>query len=245
MSSTLRLGVNIDHVATLRNARGGTHPDPLRAARLVAAAGGDGITLHLREDRRHITDTDLETIAAEAPLPVNLEMAATDEMTAIALGARPHACCIVPERREERTTEQGLDAVRLGSRLEDLVAALKAGGIRVSLFLDADPAQLEAAAAAGADCVELHTGTYAERAGADRARELARLADGARRVHGLGLECHAGHGLTYDNVDPIARLAEVRELNIGHFLIGEAVFAGFVPAVRRMRERMDAARADA
>lgn len=243
MSDTLRLGVNIDHVATLRNARGGPHPDPLRAARLVAEAGGQGITLHLREDRRHITDADLERIAAEAPLPINLEMAATDAMVEIALRTRPHACCIVPERRAERTTESGLDAVRLGAGLGDLVRALQGGGIRVSLFLDADDAQLEAAAAVGADCVELHTGSYADARAKALAGELERLANGAQRVRALGIECHAGHGLTYDNVAAVARLPEVVELNIGHFLVGEAVFAGFVPAVRRMRELMDAARA--
>ena len=243
MADTLRLGVNIDHVATLRNARGGNHPDPLRAARLVADGGGDGITLHLREDRRHISDADLERIAAEAPLPVNLEIAATDEMVDIALEARPHACCIVPERRTERTTESGLDAVRLGARLAEIVRHLQAGGIRVSLFLDPDAAQLEAAVAAGADCVELHTGTYADAAPPKRTHELERLAAGAARLRALGIECHAGHGLTYDNVGPVAALHSVVELNIGHFLIGEAVFVGFVPAVRGMRERMDAARA--
>jgi pyridoxine 5-phosphate synthase len=245
MPNRLRLGVNIDHVATLRNARGGPHPDPRRAARLVAEAGGDGITVHLREDRRHIRDDDLRAICAEAGLPVNMEMAATREMVAIAREARPHACCIVPERREERTTESGLDAVGLGARLVDVVQALKDAGIRVSLFLDPDPAQLDAAAAAGSDAVELHTGTYAESTGARRAGELERLRSGARRLGELGLECHAGHGLAYDNVGPIAAIPEVVELNIGHFLIGEAVFTGFLPAVRRMRELMEAARAGA
>ncbi|MFW5834504.1 MAG: pyridoxine 5'-phosphate synthase [Pseudomonadota bacterium] len=240
----LRLGVNIDHVATLRNARGGAHPDPVRAARLVAEAGGDGITLHLREDRRHIVDADLAALAADPPRPLNLEMALTDEMVAIALAHRPHAVCIVPEKREERTTESGLDVVGLGDRLAPQVARLTEAGIRVSLFVDADDRQLAAAAAAGAAVVELHTGTYAEHPpGSDAfAHELARLRAGAVLAHGLGLEVHAGHGLTYDNVGPVAAIPEVVELNIGHFLIGEAVFAGFVPAVRRMRELMDRAR---
>jgi pyridoxine 5-phosphate synthase len=243
MTARLRLGVNIDHVATLRNARGGRHPEPLRAARLVAAGGGDGITLHLREDRRHIRDADLRQICAEVPLPVNMEMAATEEMLAIALVARPHACCIVPERREERTTESGLDALGLGARLAEIVDGLKAGGIKVSLFLDAEAAQLEQARAVGADAVELHTGTYADAADARRDAELERLRLGARRLAALGIECHAGHGLDYANAGPIAAIPEVVELNIGHFLIGEAVFAGFVPAVRQMRELMDRARA--
>ncbi len=242
MTARLRLGVNIDHVATLRNARGGAHPDPLRAARLVAEAGGDGITLHLREDRRHIRDADLRAICAAAPLPVNMEMAATDEMAAIALEARPHACCIVPERRAERTTESGLDAAGLGARLADIVQRLRGGGIRVALFLDAEPVQLDQAAAAGADAVELHTGAYAETTGPHRQVELERLRAGARRLAALGIECHAGHGLDYDNVGPIAQIPEVAELNIGHFLIGEAVFRGLVPAIRRMRELIDRAR---
>ncbi len=242
---SLRLGVNIDHVATLRNARGGPHPDPVRAAWLVREAGGQGITLHLREDRRHIVDDDLARLAADPPLPLNLEMGLTDEMMAIALRHRPHAACIVPERREERTTESGLDAAGMGERLQVEVARLSEAGIRVSLFVDAEPRQLEAAAKAGAAVVELHTGTYAHQApGTDGvARELERLRRGATLAHGLGLEVHAGHGLTYDNVDPVAKIAEVVELNIGHFLIGEAVFIGFVPAVRRMRELMDRARA--
>jgi pyridoxine 5-phosphate synthase len=238
----LRLGVNIDHVATLRNARGGPHPDPLRAARLVADAGGDGITLHLREDRRHITDADLRAACAERLLPINLEMAATPEMIAIALETRPASCCIVPERREERTTENGLDAVGLGARLVDMVHALRHAGIKVSLFLDPDPAQLDAAFAAAADAVELHTGAYADAEGAERALELERLEAGAAVLAARGVGCHAGHGLTYDNVADIAAIPAVEEVNIGHFLIGEALFSGFVPAVRRMREVLDRAR---
>ena len=239
----LRLGVNIDHVATLRNARGGGHPDPMRAARLVADAGGDGITVHLREDRRHITDDDLKAACAEAPLPINLEMAATPEMVTIALENRPAFCCIVPERRAERTTENGLDAVGLGARLVDMTHALRHAGIKVSLFLDPDPVQLDAAFAAAADAVELHTGAYAEAEGAERARELERLQQAAAMLAGRGVACHAGHGLTYDNVADIAAIAAVEEVNIGHFLIGEALFSGFVPAVRRMREALDRARA--
>jgi pyridoxine 5-phosphate synthase len=241
----LRLGVNIDHVATLRNARGGDHPDPMRAARLVADAGGDGITLHLREDRRHVTDADLEAACAEAPLPINLEMAATPEMIALALQNRPAACCIVPERRAERTTENGLDAVGLGARLVDMVHALRHAGIRVALFLDPAAEQLDAAVAAGADAVELHTGAYAEAGGAERAAELERLEAAAATLAARGVACHAGHGLSYDNVADVAAIPAVEEVNIGHFLIGEALFSGFVPAVRRMREVLDRARAGA
>jgi len=241
----LRLGVNIDHVATLRNARGGDHPDPMRAARLVADAGGDGITLHLREDRRHVTDADLEAACAEAPLPINLEMAATPEMIALALQNRPAACCIVPERRAERTTENGLDAVGLGARLVDMVHALRHAGIKVALFLDPAAEQLDAAVAAGADAVELHTGAYAEAGGAERAAELARLEAAAATLAARGVACHAGHGLSYDNVADVAAIPAVEEVNIGHFLIGEALFSGFVPAVRRMREVLDRARAGA
>jgi pyridoxine 5-phosphate synthase len=241
----LRLGVNIDHVATLRNARGGAHPDPMRAARLVADAGGDGITLHLREDRRHVTDADLRAACAEAPLPINLEMAATPEMVQIALENRPAACCLVPERRAERTTEHGLDAVAMGARLVDTTHALRHAGIKVALFLDPEPVQLDAAVAAAADAVELHTGAYAAAAGAERALELARLEEAAARLEARGVACHAGHGLTYDNAADIAAIAAVEEVNIGHFLIGEALFAGFVAAVRRMREVLDRARAGA
>ncbi len=238
----LRLGINIDHVATLRNARGGSHPDPLRAARLIRQAGGDLVTVHLREDRRHITDRDVERIKAEIDLPLNLELAATEEMYDIARRVRPEDCCIVPERREERTTERGLDVVRQEESLRAFVGGLADAGIRVALFVDPDPAQLEAAARVGAPCVELHTGTYAEAEGAERDAELARLARAARLCRELGLECHAGHGLTYDNVRPVAALPEVVELNIGHFLIGEALFRGFVEAVAEMRRLMDEAR---
>ncbi len=237
----LRLGVNIDHVATLRNARGGPHPDPIRAAQLVKAAGGDGITAHLREDRRHIGDRDIARLVGECDLPLNLEMAATEAMEGIAKAVRPHACCIVPERREERTTENGLDVAGNRDRLARLAQELRAAGIRVSLFVDPAPAQLEAAKAVGADIVELHTGAYCEAQGEAQAKELGRLAAAAAHARSLGLECHAGHGLGYDSVGPVAALPELVELNIGHFLIGEAIFSGFVPAVRRMRELMDEA----
>lgn len=238
----LRLGVNIDHVATIRNARGGAHPDPVRAAALVRAAGGDSITAHLREDRRHIRDDDIARIAEECDLPLNLEMAATEEMAAIALRTRPHACCIVPERREERTTEGGLDVASGADRLRPLVERLTAAGIRVALFVEPEERQLEAAVAVGAPAVELHTGTYAAAEGEARNRELVRLRTAAGSCARLGLECHAGHGLDYENVRAVAAIPEVVELNIGHYLIGEAVFTGFVPAVRRMREIMDEAR---
>ena len=243
--SHLRLGVNIDHVATIRNARGGLHPDPLRAAALAAEAGADGITVHLREDRRHITDADLEALSAGIALPINLEMAATDEMLAIALRHRPHAACIVPERRAERTTEGGLDAAGQHNSLQPIVARLKDAGIRVSLFIAPDARQLEAAARLGAPVVELHTGPYAHAEGDAEAMaaELARLAEAARIGAELGLEIHAGHGLTFDNVLPVAALPELAELNIGHFLIGEAVFTGLGPAIGRMRALMDQARA--
>jgi len=243
-SRALRLGVNIDHVATIRNARGGGHPDPLRAARLAEQAGADGITAHLREDRRHIRDADMERLRAEIGLPLNFEMAATAEMQAIALRLRPHACCLVPERREERTTEGGLDVAGAATMLRDYIAGLAAAGIRVSLFIAADPLQVAAAAAVGAPVIELHTGTYCDAEDAEaRARELARLAAAARQAGSLGLEVHAGHGLSFDTVGPVAALPEVRELNIGHFLVGEAVFTGLGPAIAEMRRRMDAARA--
>ncbi len=240
--SALRLGVNIDHVATVRNARGGPHPDPVRAALLVREAGGQGVTAHLREDRRHITDADVERLAAECDLPLNLEIAATEEMVAIARRVRPHACCIVPERREERTTESGLDVIGAEARLRPVVAALAERGIRVSLFVDPEPRQLEAAKAVGAPVVELHTGSYCEATGQAQRRELDRLVRAAALCRELGLECHAGHGLTYANVKPVAAIPEIVELNIGHYLIGEAVFVGFVEAVRRMRRLMDEAR---
>lgn len=238
----LRLGVNIDHVATIRNARGGAHPDPVRAAQIVAAVGGDGITAHLREDRRHIRDEDLARIQASTSLPLNLEMAATDEMLAIALRHKPHAACIVPERREERTTEGGLDAAGQHNRLAPIVQRLRDAGIRVSLFIAPEMRQLDAAIRLGAPVVEFHTGEYAHAEGDAREVELKRLADMAALAARNGIEPHAGHGLTYDNVQPVAAIPQIAELNIGHYLIGEAVFVGLENAVRRMRELMDAAR---
>ncbi len=241
--SRLRLGVNIDHVATIRNARGGPHPDPARAAEIVARCGGDGITVHLREDRRHIRDEDLARIQSATGLPINLEMAATDEMLEIALRHRPHAACIVPERREERTTEGGLDAAGLHNQLAPIVARLGEAGIRVSLFLAPDPRQIEAAMQLGAPVVEFHTGEYAHaEAGEAVAVELKRIADMAALAAKNGIEPHAGHGLTYDNVQPIAAIPQLAELNIGHYLIGEAIFCGLEASVRRMRDLMDAAR---
>ncbi len=242
-----RLGVNIDHVATIRNARGGRHPDPLRAAHLAVEAGADGITAHLREDRRHISDIDIARLKAELTRPLNLEMASTDEMLAIALRHVPHACCLVPERREERTTEGGLDVARGHNDLTRYVSALKQAGIRVSLFIEADPRQIEAAQRIGADVVELHTGSYCDKAAADDATgvalELDKLRSAARTARAAGLEVHAGHGLTFNTVAAVARMPEVVELNIGHFLIGEAIFGGLHSAVRRMRVLMDEARA--
>ncbi|GGZ11824.1 pyridoxine 5'-phosphate synthase [Novosphingobium colocasiae] len=238
----LRLGVNIDHVATIRNARGGAHPDPARAAEVVAAAGGDGITVHLREDRRHIRDDDLVRVAQATGLPINLEMAATDEMLEIALRHRPHAACIVPERREERTTEGGLDAAGQHNRLAPIVARLADAGVRVSLFIAPEARQIEAAMKLGAPVVELHTGEYAHAAGDRVAVELRRIADIAALAAKNGIEPHAGHGLTYDNVQPIAAIPQLAELNIGHYLIGEAIFVGLDSAVRRMRQLMDEAR---
>ncbi|MFD1883186.1 pyridoxine 5'-phosphate synthase [Paracoccus pacificus] len=244
--SRLRLGVNIDHVATVRNARGTPWPDPLRAARIAEDAGADGITAHLREDRRHITDADIDALAAGLRVPLNLEMAATAEMQAIALRHRPHAVCLVPEKREERTTEGGLDVAGDEPRLATYIAALREVGSRVSLFIGHDPRQIEAAARIGAAVVELHTGAYADfdTEGHITARdaELAGLARGAELAASLGLEVHAGHGLTFDNVGPIAAIPQLRELNIGHFLIGEAIFVGLGDAVREMRRRMDEAR---
>lgn len=242
----LRLGVNIDHVATIRNARGGDHPDPVRAAEIVAAVGGDGITAHLREDRRHIRDEDLARIQAATNLPLNLEMAATREMLAIALRHKPHAACIVPEKREERTTEGGLDAAGMDNTLAPIVEELRAAGIRVSLFIEADERQLDAALRLGAPVVEFHTGEYAHAlldGDNDKvARELKRIADMAALAAKNGIEPHAGHGLTFENVQPIAAIPQIAELNIGHYLIGEAVFVGLENAIRRMRELMDAAR---
>ena len=252
----LRLGVNIDHVATVRNARGSAYPDPVRAARLAEDAGADGITAHLREDRRHIVDSDIDRLMASLKTPLNFEMAATAEMQAIALRHRPHAVCIVPEKREERTTEGGLDVASdiarltelgLVDRNEDDIAPLREAGSRVSMFIGHDPRQIEASARIGAAVVELHTGHYcdlhAEGRLAERDAELAALAEGARLAHSLGLEVHAGHGLTYDTVAPVAAFPEVMELNIGHFLIGEAIFVGLPEAIAEMRRRMDAARA--
>ncbi len=237
-----RLGVNIDHVATVRNARGGGLPDPVRAALLAARAGADGITAHLREDRRHITDADIARLSAELTIPLNLEMAATDEMLAIALRHRPHAACIVPEKREERTTEGGIDAAGQHHRLAPMVRELGAAQIRVSLFIEPDPRQIAAAIAMGAPVVELHTGRYAELEGEAQAEELRRLADAAALAAKNGIEVHAGHGLTFDNVAPVAAIPQVRELNIGHFLIGEAIFVGLEESVRRMKALMEQAR---
>lgn len=241
----LRLGVNIDHVATVRNARGGVYPDPIRAAREAVAAGADGITAHLREDRRHIRDSDITALKA-LPVPLNLEMASTDEMVAIALATRPHAACLVPEKREERTTEGGLDIVASRAHLEPRIAALREAGIRVSLFVEPEETVMEAAYALGAPVVELHTGSYCERViEGDPVRvatELDRIARAARHGAGLGLEVHAGHGLTLDSVGPVAALPQLAELNIGHALVAEAIFVGLAQAVRDMRSAMDAAR---
>jgi pyridoxine 5-phosphate synthase len=242
VTQTLRLGVNIDHVATVRNARGVGYPDPVRAALIAAEAGADGITAHLREDRRHISDDDIARLSEQLTIPLNLEMAATDEMLAIALRHRPHAACIVPERREELTTEGGLDAAGMHNRLAPMVRELGAAKIRVSLFIEPDPRQIEAAIRLGAPVVELHTGHYCELEGEARAIELKRITDAAALAAKNGIEVHAGHGLTYDNVAPIAAIPQVRELNIGHFLIGEAIFVGLAESVRLMRAAMDSAR---
>jgi pyridoxine 5-phosphate synthase len=242
LTGRLRLGVNIDHVATIRNARGGDHPDPVRAAEIVARCGGDGITAHLREDRRHIRDDDLRRIQEATDLPLNLEMAATEEMLAIALAHRPHAACIVPEKREEVTTEGGLDAAGQHNRLQPIVSRLADAGIRVSLFIEASERQLEAALRLGAPVVEFHTGEYAHATGEQIPVELKRIADMAALAAKNGIEPHAGHGLTYENVQPIAAIPQLAELNIGHYLIGEAIFVGLEPAVTRMRELMDLAR---
>jgi pyridoxine 5-phosphate synthase len=244
----LRLGVNIDHVATIRNARGGDHPHPLRAALAAQKAGADGITAHLREDRRHIGDRDIERLRSEISLPLNFEMAPTNEMVSIALRHRPHAACIVPERREERTTEGGIDAYGQGNRLRSVVEALVEAGIRVSLFIEAEPRQLEAAVRLGAPIVELHTGSYCEAhaSGPDAFRfELQRIERAALLGAEMGLEVHAGHGLSFDTVAPIARIPQIAELNIGHFLIGEAIFSGLKDAISTMRKLMDEARMEA
>ena len=245
MAQALRLGVNIDHVATIRNARGGHHPDPVRAARLAAAAGADGITAHLREDRRHISDHDIKRLALEIALPLNLEMAATEEMLEIALRHRPHAACIVPERREEVTTEGGLDVVGGHDHLHSYVDSLRRQDIRVSLFIDPDLEQVKAAHALGAPVVELHTGAYCEAMGEQREAELERLRTAAEAGGALGLEMHAGHGLSYQTVVDVAAIPQVVELNIGHFLVGEAIFGGLAAAIGRMRALMDEGRARA
>jgi pyridoxine 5-phosphate synthase len=237
----LRLGVNVDHVATLRNARGGVHPDPVRAAELAAAAGADGITAHLREDRRHIRDADMYALR-RLDLPLNFEMAATDEMLAIASDLLPHACCIVPERREELTTEGGLAVAASHNHLRPYVARLQDLGIRVSLFVDPDLRELEAARRVGAEIVELHTGPYTSATGEARARELERLKIAAHEARRLGLECHAGHGLDFDTVSGVAAIRNVVELNIGHFIVGEALFMGLEAVIRRMRALMDVGR---
>ncbi len=246
MTPHLRLGVNIDHVATIRNARGGDHPDPMRAVRIVQAAGGDGITVHLREDRRHIRDSDLDTIMAGATLPINLEMAATEEMLEIALRHKPHAACIVPEKREERTTEGGLDAAGMHNTLAPMVGRLTDAGIRVSLFIEPEARQIEAAMQLAAPVVELHTGRYAhlwlDEDASGIEVELKRIADAAALCAKNGIEPHAGHGLTFDNVQPIAAIPQLAELNIGHYLIGEAIFDGLEASIRRMRQLMDEAR---
>jgi pyridoxine 5-phosphate synthase len=241
-----RLGVNIDHVATIRNARGGPHPDPVRAAQMAAEAGADGITLHVREDRRHVREDDLARLSTSVTLPINLEMACTPEMLAIALAAHPNACCLVPERREERTTEGGLDVARGHNEVAPYVSRLCDAGIRVSLFIDPRPVQIAVAHALGAPVVELHTGAYCEAvASGDLLRaenELAGIRAAAEAGHGLGLEVHAGHGITFDSVHGVAALPQIAELNIGHFLVGEAIFTGFDAAVRRMKALMAAAR---
>ncbi|MGB1264370.1 MAG: pyridoxine 5'-phosphate synthase [Nereida ignava] len=246
MTQELRLGVNIDHVATVRNARGGAVPDPVRAAIVAQEAGADGITAHLREDRRHIGDADIEALMEALTVPLNFEMAATDEMQQIALRHKPHAVCIVPEKREERTTEGGLEVAREENRLAHYIAPLREAGSRVSIFIAADPRQIDAAHRIGAEVIELHTGAYcdafAEGDLLTRDAELAKLTDMASYAHSLGLEVHAGHGLTYGCVGPIAALPEVKELNIGHFLIGEAIFRGLPDAMAEMRRLMDAAR---
>jgi pyridoxine 5-phosphate synthase len=245
MKRHLRLGVNIDHVATIRNARGGRHPDPVRAARLAEAAGADVITAHLREDRRHISDDDIARLVRELARPLNFEMAASEEMLGLALAHRPHAACLVPERRAERTTEGGLDVRSNRHTLMGYVQELRSAGIRVSLFVEPEPVQLDAALKIGAQAVELHTGAYCEAAGVARARHLQRLQAAAAYAEASGLECHAGHGLTYDTVAAVAAIPTIAELNIGHFLVGEAIFSGLDSAIRRMRALMDKARAEA
>ena len=244
-ANRLRLGVNIDHVATIRNTRGGKHPDPVRAARLAADAGADGITAHLREDRRHISDHDIDRLSGEIDLPLNLEMAATEEMLEIALRHAPHAVCLVPEKREELTTEGGLDVAAHHKQIAPYVERLGAAGCRVSLFINPSPVQLHVAKALGAPVVELHTGAYCDAHGALREAELNRLIEAAAQGDDMGLEIHAGHGLAFDSVAPIAAIPQLIELNIGHFLVGEAIFGGLDSAIKRMRAIMDQARATA
>jgi len=240
----LRLGVNIDHVATIRNARGIRHPDPVRAAGLAVRAGADGITAHLREDRRHIADEDIASLSDVLAVPLNLEMAATEEMLEIALRHKPHACCIVPEKRQELTTEGGLDAAGMHNHLQFYVSELSKSGIRVSLFIDADKTQLDAALSLGAPVTEIHTGAYCELTGEPQKAELERIRDAVQYGYGKGLEIHAGHGLSYETVKPIAAMPEIKELNIGHFLIGEAIFHGLEASIAEMRRLMDEARAE-
>ena len=248
MTEALRLGVNIDHVATIRNARGGAHPDPIRAAAMAEAAGADGITAHLREDRRHISDEDIEKLAQGLTKPLNLEMAATDEMAAIALRHKPNAVCLVPEKREELTTEGGLDVAAGHNHLAPYVTCLRDAGMRVSLFVDPDKVQLAVSRALGADIVELHVGAYCDAVNDGNAklaaRELDRLKDAAAEAHALGLEVHAGHGITFDSVKPVAAIPEIVELNIGHFLVGEAIFIGLETTIKQMRALMNEARKD-
>lgn len=245
MTDDLRLGVNIDHVATIRNARGGGHPDPVRAAILAAEAGADGITAHLREDRRHISDSDIERLLAEIDLPLNLEMAATDEMLDIALRHKPFASCIVPEKREEKTTEGGLDAAGGHNHLSRFVREMGDAGIRVSLFVEPDPIQISAAAQLGAPVIELHVGAYCDASdAATRDHHYRRLVEAAAKAEELGLECHAGHGISFETVGPVAAIPTLMELNIGHFLVGEAIYIGFAEAIQEMRRRMDMTRAE-
>jgi pyridoxine 5-phosphate synthase len=243
MNMPLRLGVNIDHVATIRNARGGIHPDPVDAAKMAVKAGADGITAHLREDRRHISDSDITRLCNEVDKPLNFEMAATDEMLEIALAHVPHAACIVPEKREERTTEGGLDVVSGHNRLMPYIDVLGKAGIRVSVFIEPDIGQLDGAKALGAPVVELHVGAYCDSTGADQEREFARIVAAAAHAEEIGLECHAGHGLTFDTVAPVAAIPTIAELNIGHFLIGEAIFTGLEDSIHSMRKLMEEARA--
>ena len=244
-SNLLRLGVNIDHVATIRNARGGNVPDPVRAAKLAEDAGADGITAHLREDRRHISDSDIERLIEQLVVPLNFEMAATDEMLKIALRHKPHAACIVPEKREELTTEGGLDLIGGHNQLKSHIQTLSDADIRVSLFVDPHLAQLDAAVELGAPVVELHTGSYCDALQVARERELERIIIAAAHADKIGLECHAGHGLSFETVTPVAAIATIVELNIGHFLIGESIFSGLENAIKRMRALMDQARAEA